>query len=207
MNRRSLVAVAFAAVLIGCTHSPPNYPGAGGKNLDPAAYTNSECPDLSGKYEGRGALVDGDPTAQRLGRLWRIDNAFPFQDSAQAMEVIGAARSTIPEAAEVRFVQRIADISLFYAGGQKREYKSSFLDKTRFVCTGSDGVIVWGGGGVEGRSEFGPNSSDFVVSLYLDAEGNLILERGMQVHMNLRLFHIPTGTAEYHSVYRFKRIR
>ncbi|MEJ7029244.1 hypothetical protein WJ511_22945, partial [Ralstonia solanacearum] len=81
------------------------------------------------------------------------------------------------------------------------------VSDSKYVCTGSSGKIVWGGGGLEGRSEFGPNKSDFMAALYLDEQGNLIVEDRIQVHMSLRLLHIPTGTAQHYTVYRFRRLK
>lgn len=205
--------INFATFLItipllgGCLHSPPNYPGAGEGNIDPVAYMNTPCPDISGRYEGRGVLIEGDATAQQAIPTWRLDNVFPFSDSTQAVEVIGAAGYKVPAYGDVNWSERKARVYLVFDDGRKKDYESSFMDKSRFVCTGTSGKIVWGGGGGESRSEFGPNSSDSVKAIYLDGNRDLIMEKGMQVHMSLRLLSIPTGTAKYHSVYRFRRMR
>ncbi|WP_231663607.1 hypothetical protein [Ralstonia solanacearum] len=98
-------------------------------------------------------------------------------------------------------------MKLTFPEGKTAEYLSSFEDKGRFVCTGSNGKIVWGGASKGGDSEFGPNKSDSMVALYLDENGDLISEEGMQVHMSLRLGKIPVGTAQYFSKYRFKRLK
>lgn len=206
------IVAMLALVCSGCLHSPPNYPGAGGNNLDPAAYAAADCPDLSGRYEGIGELVEGDAIAQQAARKWRLSNVFPFQDNRQAQEVLAASRSSegryaSPTYAIVAMASRIAKLNLRYENGKSIEYVSSFEDKGRFVCTGANGIISWGGASDGGRSEYGPNRSDSVVTLYLDPSGNLILERGMQVHMSLRLGAIPTGTARYFAKYRFKRIQ
>ncbi|SPA47546.1 hypothetical protein [Cupriavidus taiwanensis] len=196
---------------VACLHSPPNYPGAGGNNLDPAQYVAAECPNLSGRYQGVGELVEGDASAQQAARTWRISNVFPFRDNNQAQEVLAASRSSdgryaAPAYTLVTMATRIAKLNLHFENGKSIEYLSSFEDKGRFVCTGPYGVISWGGASEGGRSEYGPNRSDSVVTLYLDPSGNLILERGMQVHMRLRLGLIPTGTAKYFAIYRFKRL-
>ncbi|QCX52192.1 hypothetical protein E7Z57_21660 (plasmid) [Ralstonia pseudosolanacearum] len=203
--------IATLAVTIpllgGCLHAPPNYPGAGGANIDPATYVNTLCPDISGRYEGRGVLVDGDATAQQTAPAWRLDNVFPFSDSLQAAEVIGAAGYRVPAYGDVNWSERKARVHLVFDDGRKKEYESSFLDKGRFICTGASGKIVWGGGGEESRSEFGPNKLDYVKAIYLNENRDLIMEKEMQVHMSLRLGNIPAGTARYFSKYQFKRLR
>ncbi|QOK97396.1 hypothetical protein HF909_13790 [Ralstonia pseudosolanacearum] len=98
-------------------------------------------------------------------------------------------------------------MKLTFPDGKTAEYVSSLEDKGRFVCTGSNGKIVWGGASEGGRSEFGPNKSDSMVALYLNENGDLISEDGTQVHMSLRLGNIPAGTARYFSKYQFKRLR
>lgn len=211
MARAKLCVAGIALSCTACLHSPLNYPGVGGNNLDPAEYAAAHCPNLSGRYEGIGELIEGDAAAQQAARKWRLSNAFPFRDARQAQEVIAASqsgdgRSLPPTFATVRMTNRFAPIALQYGNGRSFEYVSSFEDKGKFVCTGSDGIVSWGGASDGGRSEFGPNYSDSVVTLYLDPSGNLILERGMQVHMSLRLGSIPTGTARYFAIYRFKRL-
>jgi hypothetical protein len=126
-------------------------------------------------------------------------------------EVLTVSRSSDgryspPIYGKIIMTERLATLNLHYENGKSIEYVSSFEDKGRFVCTGANGIISWGGASDGGRSEFGPNHSDSVVTLYLDSSGNLILERGMQVHMSLRLGLIPTGTAKYFAIYRFKRL-
>lgn len=196
---------------VACLHSPPNYPGAGGNNLNPAEHVAAKCPNLSGRYQGIGELVEGDASAQQAARKWGISNVFPFRDNHQAQEVLAASRSSdgryaAPSFVLVTMAGRIAKLNLHYEDGKSIEYFSSFEDRGRFVCTGPYGIISWGGASEGGRSEYGPNRSDSVVTLYLDPSANLILERGMQVHMSLRLGLIPTGTAKYFAIYRFSRL-
>ena len=207
-----LAAPLLALAISGCLHAPPNYPGGGGKNLDPTQFANEVCVDLSGQYEGSGEIVDGDPGSLHDEPTCRLDNVFPFANKEQLAGLSAAARQpngfyALPSHGKVvRTANRKYEVSFDFPTGRSASFKPSFENKEKYVCTGVDGKIVWGGGGVEGRSEFGPNSTDFVSSLYLDAKGNLIFEKGMQVHMSLRLFGMPTGTAQYHSVYRFKRL-
>ncbi|MCO4862871.1 hypothetical protein MKD38_14380 [Cupriavidus sp. WGlv3] len=202
----------MALVCSGCLHSPPNYPGAGGNNIDPADYASVACPDLSGRYEGSGELLDGDATAQGWAKTMRIDYVFPFASSADAMKFMSAARSdssrtSYPKYGEVtRFAARSFRVSVNYENGKSASRALSFEDKGRLVCTGSHGKIIWGGASKGGRSEFGPNTTDSVAMLYLDDQGNLVSEDSMQVHMSLRLGGIPTGTAKHFSKYRFKRL-
>lgn len=196
----------------GCLHSPPNYPGAGGNNIDPADYASVACPDLSGRYEGRGELLDGDATAQGWAKTRRIDYVFPFASNAEAMKFMSAARSdagrtSYPTYGEVtRIAERTFQVSVNYENGKSASRTLLFEDKNRFVCTGSHGKIIWGGASEGGRSEFGPNTTDSMAMLYLDDQGNLVSEDSMQVHMTLRLGGIPTGTAKHFSKYRFKRL-
>ncbi|BCL99122.1 hypothetical protein [Ralstonia pseudosolanacearum] len=212
--RVSLLMVSLmASACAGCLHAPPNYPGAGGDNLDPRQFTNEACVDLSGRYEGKGEIVDGDPGSLRDQRTWRLDNVFPFASREQLDSLSAAARRPDGFYAPPQYgiVERKSDrtyyISFAFPNGKTASFSPSFEDKGRFVCTGLDGKIVWGGASEGGRSEFGPNSSDSIKAIYLDAQGNLILERGMQVHMNLRLLLIPVGTAKYSAVYRFRRLK
>lgn len=208
----SAAFVLSFAVLSGCSHSPARYPGAGGDNLDPIAYASVACPNLSGRYEGIGVLIEGDPIAQKMSKFQGINNTFPFRDGIESSQIRLASQSPdgrfrAPQYGDVVMEGRRATVRLRFSDGKIAEFISSFEDKDRFVCTGPKGKIVWGGASEGGRSEFGPNSSDSIVSLYLDENGNLISEEGMQVHMSLRLGNIPTGTAKYFSIYRFKRIQ
>lgn len=136
-----------------------------------------------------------------------MDNVFPFNDSAQAVEVIGAAGYKVPSYGDVKWSERRVQVHLVFDDGRTKDYESLFLDKKKFVCTGVGGKIVWGGGGGESRSEFGPNRSDSFKAIYLDENRDLIMEKGTQVHMSLRLLSVPTGTAKYHAVYRFRRMK
>lgn len=205
--------IIFAVLLLGCAacvHSPPSYRG-GGTNLDPVTYTSYQCPNLSGRYEGVGVLVDGDSTAKQAATKRRMSDVFPYRDATQGQAVLDASRASdgrymAPTFAQVKMDGRLARIFLHFPDGKSIEFASSFEDKTKFVCTGESGLVSWGGESAEGRSEFGPNRSDSFVALRLDSEGNLLLERRMQVHMSLRLGGIPTGTAKYFAIYRFKRL-
>lgn len=212
MIRLRFASLFLVLVCTGCLHAPPNYPGGGGDNLDPRQYVDDACVDLSGRYEGKGEIVDGDPSALQVERTWRLDNVFPFASREQFDSLSIAARrpdgfKALPEYGVVeRKSDRTYSLSFAFPNGKTASLSPSFEDKGRFVCTGADGKIVWGGATEGARSEFGPNSSDSIEALYLDSQGNLILERGMQVHMSLRLFHIPVGTAKYFAVYRFRRL-
>ncbi|MBB3010267.1 hypothetical protein [Cupriavidus alkaliphilus] len=206
------IVAMMVLVCSGCLHSPPNYPGAGGNNIDPADYVNAACPDLSGRYEGRGELLDGDATAQGWAKTMRIDYVFPFASNAEAMTFMSAARSeagrtSYPKYGRVtRIAERSFQLSVYYENGKSASRVVLLEDKNRFVCTGSHGKIIWGGASKGGRSEFGPNTTDSMAMLYLDDQGNLVSEDSMQVHMTLRLGGIPTGTAKHFSKYRFKRL-
>ncbi|CAG9187665.1 hypothetical protein LMG23994_07110 [Cupriavidus pinatubonensis] len=211
--RRSFFLLAMMALASsGCIHSPPNYPGAGGDNLDPIKFAAMECPNLSGLFAGLGELVEGDASAKQSASRWRLSNVFPFHDADQAQAVLEASQSRdgryLPPAfVQVQMRDRQISLDLRFDTGKSIQVSSSFEDKRRFVCTGPTGIVSWGGASGGGRSEFGPHRSDSVVTLYLDPAGNLIMERGMQVHMSLRLGHMPTGTAKYFAIYRFKRIQ
>ena len=206
LRLRTLFATTASIACCGCLHSPPNYPGAGGRNLEPAYYASSSCPDLSGKYEGRGSLVDGDPAARQAQQSLRIDYAFPFRDDLEAGEMQAAEKGRSPQSGSIAWNNRRATVTLAFATGQPVEFTSSMEDKDRFVCTGRNGKIVWGGASGTGRSEFGPNSTDSSAALYLDEHGDVMVEDHMQVHMSMLFGAIPTGTAKHYSIYRFKRI-
>ncbi|SOY42414.1 putative lipoprotein [Cupriavidus taiwanensis] len=206
------IVAMMALACSGCLHSPPNYPGAGGNNIDPADYASVACPDLSGRYEGRGELLDGDATAQGWAKTMRIDYVFPFASSAEAMTFMSAERSdrsrtSYPKYGKVtRIAERSFQVSVIYENGKRASRALLFEEKGRFVCTGSHGKIIWGGASKGGRSEFGPNTTDSMAMLYLDDQGNLVSEDSMQIHMSLQLGGIPTGTAKHFSKYRFKRV-
>ncbi|CAG2152886.1 hypothetical protein [Cupriavidus numazuensis] len=213
MKLISIALVMVSASIAGCLHSPPTYPGAGGDNIDPALYVNSECLNLSGRYEGKGELLDGDATAQGWEKTRRLDNIFPFSSAEQVSTIDDASRSVTgrfdyPKEGFVSLIQdRLFQSKFIYPNGRSAIQRFSFEDKNRFVCTGADGEIIWGGASKGGRSEFGPNSSDSMAMLYLDEHGNLIYEKSTQIHMSMLLGAIPTGTAKYFAKYRFKRIR
>ncbi len=213
MNRAISIPLMLALVCSGCLHSPPNYPGGGGDNINPADYVTTACPNLSGSYEGSGELLDGDATAQRLEKSMRIDYVFPFANDEDLHRIQAAARTEngrlkYPGAVQVALIRtRVLKLSFAYPNGKAATHEFSFEDTNRFVCTGASGKIIWGGASKRGRSEFGPNTTDSVATLYLDNQGNLISEESTQVHMSLRLGAIPTGTARHFAKYRFKRIQ
>jgi hypothetical protein len=212
MNRAIHIQVMLSLACSGCLHSPPNYPGAGGDKINPTDYVATACPSLSGSYEGRGELLDGDVTAQRLAKSMRVDYVFPFANDADLHRIQAAARTEsgslkYPGAAQIALIRpRVLELSFTYPNGKVATHEFSFTDTNRFVCTGASGKIIWGGASKGGRSEFGPNTSDSVVALYLDNQGDLISEESTQVHMSLRLGLVPTGTAKYFAIYRFKRL-
>lgn len=205
----------LAAACGGCFHSPANYPGAGGSNIDPADYVSSACPNLSGTFDGNGMLVDGDLNAQQWEKTRRIDYLIPFADDAELVAFFKAADSdgppksrSYPTVGEIRMVgARSFQFSVHYANGKIGSHVASFEDKATFVCTGAAGKIIWGGATEGARSEFGPNKSDSSVMLYLDDRGDLIFEKTTQIHMSMLFGVVPTGTARYFAKYRFQRIR
>lgn len=202
----------LTVVCSGCLHSQPNYPGAGGDNINPADYLTAECPNLSGRYEGSGKLLDGDATARRLAASLRIDYVFPFVKDEDLRRIQAAAKTEsgrlgYPESGVISLIRsRVLELKLSYSNGKAETHEFSFENKNRFVCTGRNGKIIWGGASKGGHSEFGPNATDSMVQLYLDNQGNLIREESTQVHMSLRLGAIPTGTAKYFAKYRFERV-
>ncbi|MGO4814133.1 hypothetical protein AB4156_31925 [Cupriavidus sp. 2MCAB6] len=213
MSAMKLAIPFLVMACSGCFHSPPNYPGAGGENIDPSRYVDAACPDLTGRYDGRGELLDGDATAQGWAKTRRLDNVFPFAKADEVSAIDDASRSETgrfqyPKDGQVSLVkERIFQSRFTYPNGRSAIQQSSFEDKKRFVCTGAEGKITWGGASKGGRSEFGPNTSDSVAMLYLDEHGDLIYEKFTQIHMRLRLGGIPTGTAQHFAKYRFKRIQ
>ncbi|WP_081651455.1 hypothetical protein [Cupriavidus sp. WS] len=212
MNRVALIPMLLALACVGCLHSPKNYPGGGGDNINPSDYAAKTCPNLSGSYETLGELLDGDATARRLSKSMRIEYVFPFSNEEDLRRIRAAARTEngriqTPVTAQVELVRpRVLKLNLIYPGEKVANNEFSFENVNRFVCTGENGKIIWGGASEGGRSEFGPNSTDSVVMLYLDGQGNLISEESTQVHMSLRLGAIPVGTAKYFAIYRFKRL-
>lgn len=125
----------MASACAGCLHAPPNYPGAGGDNLDPRQFTNEACVDLSGRYEGKGEIVDGDPGSLRDQRTWRLDNVFPFASREQ----LDTCR--LPHAVRMVFMRppnmgsskgnRIARITSLLPSLMEKLHRSPHLLKTR----------------------------------------------------------------------------
>lgn len=208
-----LFSLLMSLTCTGCLHAPPNYPGGGGDNPDPVKYAGESCPDLSGRYEGTGEIIDGDPGSLQVDRISRLDRAFPFSDNQQLATLRAAAdrgdgfKAYPLQGTVERKSNRVFHVTFTYPNGLTASFDPSFDNSAKFVCTGADGKIIWGGGGAESRSEFGPNKSDSMAALYLDGQGNLLVEDRMQVHMSLRLLHIPTGTSQHYTIYRFKRLR
>ncbi|WP_236597585.1 hypothetical protein [Paraburkholderia kirstenboschensis] len=151
-------------------------------------------------------LVDGDAVARQAQQSLRIDYAFPFRGALEVAELHAAETGRYPQSGAIAWNDRRATVTLAFPTGQPVEYISSMEDKGRFVCTGRNGKIAWGGASGTGRSEFGPNSTDSSAALYLDEHGDLMVEEHMQVHMNMLFGAIPTGTAKHYALYRFKRI-
>ncbi|PZX25377.1 hypothetical protein C7416_108117 [Cupriavidus phytorum] len=213
MSGVKFVVLLSAIACSGCFHAPPNYPGAGGANIDPSHYVDAACPDLTGQYAGRGELLDGDATAQGWARTRRLDNVFPFVSADEVSAIDKASRSDTgrlqyPNYGQVsRVSERVFQSRFTYPNGKTEVQRFSFEDKSRFVCTGAEGKIAWGGSSKGGRSEFGPNTSDSMAVLYLDEYGDLVYEKTTQIHMNMLLGAIPTGTVKHFARYRFKRIR
>lgn len=205
----SFVVVQLAA----CMHASPHYPGAGGENIDPNAYVNASCPDLSGTFDGVGEVLDGDDISTQYQPHWRIDFVFPYGSTTDMAPIQLASQRSDGAWERPRYgnvavkEERVYDISLAYPNGKTATQESSIFDKGRFVCTGIAGKIIWGGALPDSRSEFGPNKIDSYQSVYLDEAGSLIYERGMQVHMSMFFGLVPTGTSQSFARYRFKRLR
>jgi hypothetical protein len=58
----------------------------------------------------------------------------------------------------------------------------------------------------EARSDYGPNQVTTEDILRIDANGDLILRRNMDVEYHALLFHVPMGTGHFFEEYRFSRI-
>lgn len=129
---------------------PAELPRCWERQSQSAEYTAALCPNFSGRYEGIGELIEGDATARQAARKRRLSNVFPFQDTRQAQEVLNASQASDgrylpPTCVKVRMTERLATLDLRYENGKSIEYVSSFEDKARFVCTGANGVVSWGG--------------------------------------------------------------
>lgn len=215
MKKKILTGV-FSMLLAGCLHNAPNYPGASGSSIVPADFVNSKCPDFSGTYEAVGRLVSGDDSAKMFEQRMYFHTIFPITakdewqktyNNYRRHEEPGPKKGVFfpPDmAAVVQLSERSVLVSISYKDTPVGSYHSEFPNKAIFVCV--DGKLVWGGAdNVQGRSEWGSNSGNRSYSVYLENDGSLIYTRNQQVHMNM-LFGIPAGTAEYWSVYRFKRL-
>jgi hypothetical protein len=209
--KKYMAAVGTLCLLSGCLHSQPEYPGAFGASIEPAKYVNSTCPDLSGIYEGNGHLVSGDARAKQFARTHFFDSVFPISDWEQWRDVqkkyrvYDYRRIFVPADFVVvsNLKERSVLVEIHYSDSPIGSLRSDFIDKSKFVCI--DGRLVWGGkDSINGRSEWGSNTGSRTFAIYKDAEGNLMYERNQQVNMNI-LFGIPAGTAEYFSIYRFKK--
>jgi hypothetical protein len=214
--KKIIINTALSAMLLGCVHKAPNYPGASGSVIVPANYVDAPCPDFSGRYEGNGHLIHGDETARIFGQRMFFDMVFPItaKDEWQTLnknyrkhDEAGRLKGVFfpPDFATVtQLSDRSVFVTLSYTDAPIGSYHSEFSNKAIFVC--ADGKLIWGGAdSIKGQSEWGSNSGNRSFSISFDDNGDLIYTRNQQVHMHIML-GIPAGTAEYSSTYRFKRL-
>jgi hypothetical protein len=216
---RKILSLNVIAVIAlgGCLHAPADYPGAPGSSIDPAQYVDVKCPDFSGTYEAVGNRVDGRVPAGYVDFSRRInlfDSVFPLGDSNDEWNVLRSNyRETIdhhiivrPDFADVQQLSnRSVLVTIRYSDALVGSYHSDYSNTAHYVCV--DGNLMFGGANkFKSYSEFGPNTSDGFSSIYLDKNGDLIKETRSHVHMNMALGLIPTGTAKYFSIYKYKRL-
>lgn len=92
----------------------------------------SKCVDLSGRYEGRGELIDGDPGAMQRLRSSRLDRAFPFAGQEQATVFsIGATLDYPIEGVVVKESNRVFKVTFLFPNGSK-DFRPSFENPERY---------------------------------------------------------------------------
>jgi hypothetical protein len=226
-----VVLLMTIVALGGCLHRSPTYPGSRASGINPADYLHAPCPDFSGMYEGIGTLVKGknvseqhlafyflfpDGAPQNTEERERVRRNHirpkgpprwvdvPIGDGTRSKRLqVGGQFMEADYAKVTKVGPRSLEITLGYKSGTIGAYHSDYTDPKIYIC--KDGKVMSGGPAPgKTRSDMGRTQWFGQQTFYKDDNGDLILERGDQVDMNV-LF-APIGSVMSYGIYRFKRI-
>ncbi|TCF96667.1 hypothetical protein BZM26_36340 [Paraburkholderia strydomiana] len=168
------------------------------------------CPDLSGRYAGAGRMARGDPT-QQIGTRLPIYSVFPIGDIDAWSAMVGRYKrdnhhvvtppdyATVTQSGENQYV-----VATFYGDVKIGEYRTGLLKVQHVTC--ESGVMHLTFAPEETRSDYGPNRVTTEVTLRIDTNGDLIVQRSIDVEYRARLLHLPMGTGHFFEEYRFPRV-
>lgn len=95
-------------------------------------------------------------------------------------------------------------VATFYGDVKIGEYRTGVMKAQRVTC--ESGVMHLTFAPEEVRSDYGPNHVTTEDTLRIDANGDLLFRRNMNVEYHAQLFHLPMGTGHFFEEYRFPRI-
>jgi hypothetical protein len=201
----TIASVLLCAMGCGCASAPEprDYADDNSKTV-----LSSECPNVSGVYEGRvRQIVEGyGPSVLPLAdEIFHAENV----EAAEAMRA-GYRRDANGRriAPDTTVFRKNADgnytVTTYYGTSQPGSIKTRFNSQVKVSCEA--GTIGWIAPEQSSRSEFGPNYSFSGRSVRLDANGDILLTTWTHMSYHMALLWLPMGAGTDKTVYRYKRL-
>lgn len=201
----TIASVLLCAMGCGCASAPEPRDYADDNSK---AVLSSECPDVSGVYEGKvRQIVEGyGPSVLPLAdEIFHAENI----EAAEAMRA-GYRRDANGRriAPDTTVFQKNADgnytITTYYGTSQLGSVKTRFNSQVKVSCEA--GTIGWLAPEQSSRSEFGRNYSFSGRSVRLDSNGDILLTTWTHMSYHMALLWLPMGAGTDKTVYRYKRL-
>jgi hypothetical protein len=207
---RKLDAAAFVAMALvagGCTSAPESADYA---SNNAKAVLSSQCPDVSGVYEGRvRQIVEGYGTG---GALPFTDEIFHADDPEAAAAMRARYRrdaNGFRIAPDTVAFRKNADgnytITTYYDTSELGSFRTRFSDVVKVACEA--GVISWATPEQSSRSEYGPNYSFSGRSVRVDSNGDILFTTWTHMSYHMTLLWLPMGAGTDKTVYRYRRLK
>jgi hypothetical protein len=203
---RVCACVAMAAMACGCTSAPESADYA---TNNAKAVLSSECPDVSGLYEGRvRQIVEGygPDVLPFTDEIFQAENPEVAEEMRASYRREANGRRIAPDTTAFR---KNADgnykVTTYYGTSELGSIRTRFSDVVKVSCEA--GAINWVTPEQSSRSEYGPNYFFSGRSVKLDSNGDILLTTWTHMSYHMTLLWLPMGAGTNKTVYRYKRLK
>ncbi|MDH6148299.1 hypothetical protein OKW46_002224 [Paraburkholderia sp. WSM4179] len=203
---RMIASVVACLMSCGCASAPEPRDYAS-NNMQAVPLT--ECPDVSGLYEGRvRQIVEGyGPSVLPFtDEVFHAENIEAAQTMRASYRRDTDGRRVAPDTTSFR---KNADgnytVTTYYGTSELGSIKTRFNSQVKVSCEA--GTISWIAPEQSSRSEFGPNYSFSGRSVRLESNGDILLTTWTHMSYHMALLWLPMGAGTDRTVYRYKRLR